>query len=223
MSIYERTQMLLGDKKLETLKKSRVIVFGIGGVGGYVCEILARTGIGEITIVDNDVVTKSNINRQIIALNSTLNKPKVEVMKKRLLDINPQIKVNNYYISFDKDTQEEFDLTSYDYVVDAIDLINQKLNLIVYAKSLNAKIISSMGAGNLSGIPNFIVEDIFKTTYDGLARKLRVKLKAQNIKDLTVVYTPEQRKKLNPTASVAYYPAVCGTVIASYVINELIK
>jgi tRNA threonylcarbamoyladenosine dehydratase len=221
--MYERTELLLGKKNLQKLKNAKVIIFGVGGVGGYVAEMLVRTGIGNITIVDGDFVTKSNLNRQIIALNSTIGKPKVEVMKERLLDINKDLKVKALHKIFDKTNEQEFDIENYDYIVDAIDSLHQKFALIIYAKAKGVNIISSMGSGNRSGLPTFKIGDIFETTYDGLARKLRDMLKKSGVKNLTVAYTDEEPKKQKPTASVVYYPATCGILIASYVINELIK
>lgn len=221
--MYERTELLLGSINLAKLKKANVIVFGVGGVGGHVIESLVRTGVGNITIVDDDVVTESNINRQIIALNSTLGRPKVEVMKERLLDINPSLNVIDVYKRFEEATKEAFDFSKYDYIIDAIDSLREKVLLIKEATSKNGNIISSMGAGNRSGIPNFKITDIYKTSYDPLAKKIRSMLKEKGIKKLTVAYTNEPAIKQKPTASVAYYPSVCGITIASYVINELIK
>lgn len=223
MSMYERTELVLGSTALEKLKNSKVIVFGLGGVGGYVCEMLVRSGLGEITVVDSDVVSESNLNRQIIALTSTLGKPKVEVLKNRLLDINPKLKITAILKRYEESTKDDFLLENYDYVIDAIDSLREKFLLIKTCKQANANIISSMGAGNRSGIPHFEIADISKTSYDPLAKKIRVMLKKENIKKLTVCYTKEPAKTIKPTASVAYYPSVCGITIASFVINELIK
>jgi tRNA A37 threonylcarbamoyladenosine dehydratase len=220
--MFERTQLILGADAIETLKNSKVIVFGVGGVGGYVCEMLARTGVGEVTIVDDDVVTKSNLNRQIIALTSTIGRKKVEVMQERLKDINPSVKVNAHFKRFEESSKDQFLLEQYDYVIDAIDSLKEKFLLIKQAKQANANIVSAMGAGNRSGVPQFEICDIAKTTYDPLARKLRSMLKKHSITGLTVCYTKQQAKSIKPTASVAYYPSVCGITIASYVINELI-
>ncbi|MDD4210934.1 MAG: ThiF family adenylyltransferase [Clostridia bacterium] len=220
--MYEKTQMLFGDLKLKKLKDANIIVFGVGGVGGYVIEMLARTGVGSLTIVDGDVISASNINRQIIALNSNIGKPKVEVMAARLKDINTDINVKTIYKRFNKNSISEFDLAGYDYIIDAIDSIQDKVLLIELAKKINIKIISSMGTGNRSYLPSFKIGDVFTTTYDTLAKKLRKELKKTDIKSLTVAYTDEQPTKQTPTASVAYYPATCGILIASYVINVLI-
>jgi len=221
--MYERTQLVLGSPALEKLKNSKVIVFGVGGVGGYVCEMLVRSGLGEITVVDSDIVSESNLNRQIIALTSTLGLKKVEAMKNRLLNINPHLKVTAICKRYEESTKDDFLLENYDYVVDAIDSLHEKLLLIKTTKQVNANIISSMGAGNRSGIPHFEISDIYKTIYDPLAKKIRTMLKKENIKNLTVCYTKEPAKTIIPTASLAYYPSVCGITIASYVINELIK
>jgi tRNA A37 threonylcarbamoyladenosine dehydratase len=221
--MYERTELILGSLALKKLKNSKVIVFGVGGVGGYVCEMLARCGVGEITVVDDDVVTESNLNRQIIALNSTLGLKKVDVIKTRLQDINPQLKINAVYRRFEEGTQNEFLLEEYNYVVDSIDSLFEKLLLIKTSKQVNANIISSMGAGNRSGIPQFEICDIYKTSYDPLAKKIRKMLKKEGISELTVCSTKEAPKKQQKTASVAFYPSICGITIASFVINELIK
>ena len=222
MSMFERTELLLGSEALNKLNKANVIVFGIGGVGGYVCEMLARTGLGNITIVDGDKVESSNINRQIIAMHSTIGKYKVDVMKERLININPNIKVNALQMRYNENTQNEFVLNSYDYIIDAIDSVSDKILLIKNAKEANANIISSMGAGNRSGVPNFEICDIFKTSYDSLAKKIRQNLKDVGVNNLMVCYTKEPAIKRTPVASVAYYPSVCGITIASFVINKLI-
>jgi len=223
MSMFERTELLLGSEALEKLSKASVIVFGIGGVGGYVCEMLARTGVKSITIVDGDKVESSNINRQIIATHSTIGKYKVDVMKERLLDINADINVTALKKRYNEVTQGEFLLKNYDYVVDAIDSVSDKILLIKNAKEVNANIISSMGAGNRSGIPNFEICDIFKTSYDNLAKKIRQNLREIGVNSLMVCYTKEPAIKHKPVASVSYYPSVCGITIASFVINKLIQ
>lgn len=227
-----RTEMLLGKKSVDRLKSKRVIVFGVGGVGGYVCEALARTGVGEIILVDNDTVSLSNINRQIIALHSTVGRSKVEVMKERILDINPQIKVEAYNTFFTPETSGEFDFTSYDYVVDAIDTVKGKIELVVLCNNANTPIISSMGAGNKLDPCAFKVSDIYKTSVCPLARVMRTELKKRGIKKLKVVYSEEKpisqeisestEKKRTP-ASVAFVPSVVGLIVASEVIKDLIN
>ncbi|MGD9901402.1 MAG: ThiF family adenylyltransferase [Spirochaetales bacterium] len=223
MGFEERTKLVLGDEAIEKLKNAKVIVFGVGGVGGYVCEMLTRTGVGSLTIVDFDTVSVSNLNRQIIALTSTLGKKKVEVMQNRLKDINPSLNLLALDKKFSAETKEFFKLQNYDYVVDAIDILDNKIDLIAYAKELNVKIISAMGAGNRGGIPHFEVVDIFKTSYDSLAKKVRKLLKDRGVNNLTVVYTKEPPQKLKPVGSVVYYPAMCGTVLAAKVINNIIS
>ena len=223
MSMYERTQLLFGQQAIKTLKTKSVIIFGVGGVGGVVAEQLVRTGVGNLTIVDFDVVTKSNLNRQIIALNSTIGKYKVEVLKQRLLDINPNLNITALNKMYDKDTKDQFDLKSYDYVVDAIDTVMQKIDLIIDAKTRGANLISAMGTGNRNTIPSFEVGDIFDTTYDGLARKIRHILRKNNITSLKVVYTTEKPKPHSPAGSVVYYPAVCGSLIASKIISDFVQ
>ena len=222
---FERTELLLGKEAVEKLKSKRVAVFGVGGVGGYVCEALARSGVGELDIIDNDTVALSNINRQIIALHSTLGMYKVDVAERRLLDINPDIKVNKYKCFFLPETAGEFDFSKYDYVVDAIDTVTGKLGLIECAERAGVKIISSMGAGNKLDPTGFEVSDIFKTSVDPLARVMRKELRARGIKKLKVVYSREEPVKTgqgSTPGSTAFVPSVAGLIIAGEVISELI-
>lgn len=224
MSIFERTSQLIGDNKLEKLNNSHVAVFGVGGVGGYTLEMLARAGVGELTIVDFDVVSESNINRQIIALHSTVGKLKVDVFKARLLDINPNLKLNVFPVKFCADTLEEIFKTNFDYVVDAIDDVNNKILLIETCHNKNIKIVSAMGAGNRCDIPNFEVSDIYKTYNDGLAKVMRKKLKQCGIEKHNVVFTKSISTPNGKTVgSISYYPSMCGCVMSAYVINELTK
>lgn len=227
-----RTEMLLGKEAVEVLKSKRVIVFGIGGVGGYVCEALARTGVGYIDLVDNDTVSLSNINRQIIALHSTVGKPKVEAMRERIYDISPQIKVNTYNMLFTPETSCEFDFSQYDYVVDAIDMVKGKVELAVLCERANVPIISSMGAGNKLDPCGFKVSDIYKTSVCPLARVMRTELKKRGVKGLKVVYSEEKpisreiqsgEKMHYVPASIAFIPSVVGLIIAGEVIKDLIK
>jgi tRNA A37 threonylcarbamoyladenosine dehydratase len=199
MEWLSRTEMLFGADKVEALKGKRVIVFGVGGVGGYVCEALARSGIGTIDVVDNDTVSISNLNRQIIALNSTVGQYKVDVMAKRMRDINPEIEVNTYNTFYTPDTEGEFDLSEYDYVVDAIDTVSGKISLAVRAEACGTKIISSMGAGNKKDPTAFKVAGIYKTPVCPLARVMRTELKKRNVRSLKVVYSEE--KAISP-----FYP-----------------
>ncbi len=226
-----RTEMLIGKEAVESLKKKRVIVFGVGGVGGYVCEALARTGVGQIDLVDNDTVSLSNINRQIIALHSTVGKNKVDVMKERIFDINPEITVNAYNMFFVPETSYEIDFSRYDYIVDAIDTVSGKIELVVLAEKAGVPVISSMGAGNKLNPCAFKVSDIYKTSVCPLARVMRTELKKRGIKKLKVVYSEEspivckadgENGKRVP-ASIAFIPSVVGLIVASEVIKDLVK
>ncbi len=221
--MLRRTKLLLGEDKLDKLKSAHVAVFGVGGVGGYVCEMLARVGIGNITIVDFDVVDVSNINRQIIALNSTVGKPKVEVMHSRMKDINPDLNVTVINQKFCKDTYDKFDFNNYDYVVDAIDIVTDKVELIKRCHKANVNIVSAMGAGNRVQIPHFTVADIYKTYNDGLAKILRKKLREAGIEKHDVVFTDDVATNCgDQIGSISYYPAMCGCVLAGFVINQLV-
>ncbi len=226
--------MLIGKDAVEKLNNSRVAVFGVGGVGGYVVEALSRAGVGNIDIIDNDTISVSNLNRQIIALNSTVGKNKVDVLKARLLDINPNLKVETYKCFFTRNT--EFDFSKYDYVVDAIDTVVGKLELIIRAKSANVPIICSMGTGNKMNPTMFEVADISKTSVCPLAKVIRQELKKRRIKKVKVVYSKEMPLKPIVTedmdvetkggriapASNSFCPAVAGLIIASEVIKDLI-
>ena len=231
MEKLKRTEMLFGKEKVDSLSDKRVIVFGIGGVGGYTCEALARTGVGAIDLVDNDTVAESNINRQIIALSSTVGKYKTEAMRDRIKDINPEIKVNVINEFFTSETVESFDFKEYDYIVDAIDTVSTKIALVEKAYNLNIPIISAMGAGNKTDPCAFKVADIYKTSVCPLARAMRQRLKEKGIKRLKVVYSEEkpscayQEKdggRLAP-ASCAFVPSVAGLIIASEVIKDLMN
>jgi len=220
----ERTELLIGKEKLSKLNNSHVAVFGVGGVGGYVAEMLVRAGVGEITIIDFDKVDITNLNRQIIALNSTVGKQKVEVMKDRLLDINPNLKITVFNEKYLPDNHDMFFTKKYDYVVDAIDMVSSKVDLIKYCHEHNIEIISAMGAGNRYTVPDFKVVDIFSTFNDGLAKVIRKKLREEGILKHKVAFT---ENIANPNGevigSISYYPAMCGCVIAGYVVNELMK
>ena len=220
----ERTRTLIGENSLSKLSKSKILVFGIGGVGGYVVEALVRSGIGEIDIVDNDKVSISNLNRQIVALNSTIGEYKVDVMKKRALDINPDLKINTYKLFFDDDTKDEFDFSKYDYIVDAIDSVKSKLLLVELAKNNNTPIISSMGTGNKLNPLKFEIADIFKTSVCPLARVIRTELKKRGIKELKVLYSKEMPYKDGSRipSSISFVPSTAGLIIASEVIKDII-
>lgn len=229
---FSRTELLIGKEGIEKLSKSRVAVFGIGGVGGYVVEALVRSGIGAIDIIDNDTVCESNINRQIYATTKTLGKNKVDVAKERILEINPNIKVKTFQMFFTPQTADEFDFSNYDYIVDAIDTVVGKLSLIEKAKEFNIPIICSMGAGNKLDPTKFEVADISKTSVCPLARVIRTELKKRKIKDVKVVYSKESPIKPNSTlnpqtnkqipGSIAFVPSVAGLIIAGEVINDII-
>ncbi len=231
MEELSRTIMLLGEENVEKLKNKKILVFGVGGVGGYTCEALARTGVGRIDIVDNDTVSLSNINRQIIALHSTVGQKKVDVMKSRMLDINPSIVVNAFDTFYTPEVSEKFDFTKYDYVIDAIDTVAGKIDLAEKCDALNVPIISSMGAGNKLDPCAFKVADIYKTSVCPLAKAVRTALKKKGVKKLKTVYSEElphiniynneQGKRI--PASCAFIPSVVGLIIASEVIKDLTK
>ena len=234
MEQFSRTEMLFGAENVNKLKDKRVIVLGVGGVGGYACEALARSGVGRIDIVDNDTVSVSNINRQIIALHSTVGQPKVDVMRARMLDINPSLECVAYNLFYVPESTDSIDLSKYDYIVDAIDTVSGKIALVLEAQRVGTPIISSMGAGNKIDPTAFKVSDIYKTSVCPLARVMRAELKKRGIKSLKVVYSeekaiepeiPEEMKSLTkiPPASCAFIPSVVGLIIASEVIKDLMK
>ncbi|MGN0513480.1 MAG: ThiF family adenylyltransferase [Lachnospiraceae bacterium] len=233
---FIRTQMLLGSDSMEKLKNSHVIIFGVGGVGGYVTEALARSGIGTLTLVDNDTVAESNINRQIIATTKTVGKSKVQAAKERVLEINPDAVVNDCEMFYLPETAESFDFSRYDYVVDAIDTVSGKIAIVTEAKRCSTPVISSMGAGNKLDPTAFEVADIYKTSVCPLARVMRRELKKRNIDSLKVVYSKEEplspdsqlageestpSKKRQTPGSVAFVPSVAGLIIAGEVIKDL--
>lgn len=225
----ERTAALIGNENIGKLRSARVAVFGIGGVGGYVAEALARSGVGHIDLIDADVVTETNINRQIIALASTLGKPKAEVMRARILDINPSAEVRAFNAFYSEENADSFDLTAYDYVADAIDSVKSKLTLIKRALASGTPIISAMGAGNKLDPARFRVTDISKTTNCPLARVIRRELRASGINHLTVVASDEVPKQgvtdpdtgKSVPASIIYCPAVAGLLMAYKIIEDL--
>ena len=189
---FERTALLLGKASVERLARKRVAVFGVGGVGGFVCEGLVRAGIGAIDIVDKDIVALSNINRQLIALHSTVGKNKVDVLEERLKDINKNLIIKKYKCFFLPETSETFNFREYDYVVDAIDTVTGKIELILKAKEVGVPIISAMGAGNKLEPAGFQVSDIYKTSVCPLARVMRRELKKRGVDKLKVVYSKEE-------------------------------
>ncbi|MBP9989238.1 MAG: tRNA threonylcarbamoyladenosine dehydratase [Ruminococcus sp.] len=220
---FSRTELLFGQKAMEKLASSRVAVFGAGGVGGYVIEALARSGIGALDIIDNDTVSLTNLNRQIIATEKTIGKFKVDVAAQRVLDINPECKVSTRKTFFLPETSDEFDFSEYDYIVDAIDTVSGKIELVVNAEKAGTPIISSMGAGNKIEPTLFEVADIYKTSVCPLARVMRRELKQRGIKKLKVVYSKEKAIKVdsNVPGSNAFVPSVVGLIIAGEVIKDL--
>ena len=221
---FSRTEALLGEQAMEKLKKARVAVFGIGGVGGHVVEALVRSGVGAVDIVDSDKVCLSNLNRQIIATESSIGKYKVDVMKERILDINPEAVVNVHKCFYLPETKDEFDFSQYSYVVDAVDTVTAKIQLVMEAAEAGVPIISSMGAGNKLDPTAFQVADIYKTSVCPLAKVMRRELKKRGIKKLKVVYSKEQPVVKNTVpASVAFVPSVVGLIIAGEVIKDLVK
>lgn len=219
---FSRTAQLLGNENVENLFDKHVIVFGVGGVGGYVVEVLARSGVGKISVVDNDVVNESNINRQIIALHSTVGMQKVEVLKNRILDINPECQVFVYNQFFLPENSNDFDFSIYDYVVDAVDTVTAKIEIIKKSKESNVPVISSMGTGNKLNPMGFKVSDISKTKVCPLARVMRNELKKRGISKVKCVYSEENPVIQTQTpASVAFVPPVAGLLIASEVVKDL--
>ena len=227
---FERTALLLGKASVERLARKRVAVFGVGGVGGFVCEGLVRAGIGAIDIVDKDTVALSNINRQLIALHSTVGKNKVDVLEERLKDINKNLIIKKYKCFFLPETSETFDFREYDYVVDAIDTVTGKIELILKVKEAGVPIISAMGAGNKLEPAGFQVSDIYKTSVCPLARVMRRELKKRGVDKLKVVYSKEEPIKPQfeegeevVPGSISFVPPVVGLIIAGEVVKDLIR
>ena len=222
-TVYSRTELMLGEEGLEKLRSSHVAVFGVGGVGGFATEALARAGVGEITLIDSDRVSASNINRQIIALSSTVGMLKTEVMMQRIVDINPDIKVNCLPIFFDTDT-DCVDFSRFDYVIDAIDSLRAKIHLIQTAKAAGVRIISAMGAGGKLDPTRFRVSDISKTSVCPLAKQVRIELRRRGINRHKVVFSDEpsvKRVEGCPVGSLSFVPSVMGLILAGEVIKEL--
>ena len=220
---YSRTMLLLGEEGVNKLKNKSVIIFGIGGVGGFVTEALARSGVGHLDLVDSDKVSESNINRQIIALRSTIGRYKTEVMKERIMDINSEAEVNIHNCFYLPETASEFDFSKYDYVVDAVDTVTAKISLVLEAERCNVPIISSMGAGNKLDPTRFQVADIYKTSVCPLAKVMRKELRARGIKRLKCVYsTEEPAVKTTPPGSIAFVPSAMGLIVAGEVVKDLV-
>ncbi len=222
---FQRTEMMLGKEAMERLNKSHVAIFGIGGVGGYALEALVRSGVGKFTIIDNDVVDITNINRQIIALDNNVGKLKVDVAKERAISINPQVEVFTKPLFINEDTINEIDFNQFDYVIDAIDFVKGKIAIICRAKEFDKPIISSMGAGNKMNPMGFIIADINKTEVDPLAKAVRTKLRKLGIKNVKVAFSKETPIESNfgVPSSNAFVPSAMGLLIASEVIRDLIK
>lgn len=231
---FSRTELLIGEKNSNKLKNSRVAVFGLGGVGGYVAEALARSGVGALDIIDNDTVSLTNLNRQIYALHSTIGMKKTDIAEKRLRDINPDIKIKTYDVFYLPETSHIFNFEDYDYVVDAIDTVTGKIEIIVNANKKNVPVISSMGTGNKLDPTAFEIADIYKTSVCPLARVMRKELKERGIKKLKVLYskeipqyskkqTEEETSKKQVPSSISFVPPVAGLIIAGEVIKDLIK
>ena len=246
---FSRTELLFGSVAMEKLSRARVAVFGIGGVGGYVCEGLVRSGVGTLDIVDDDKVCLTNLNRQIIATRKTVGKYKTEAMKERILEINPKVQVYTHQCFFLPETADQFDFTQYDYVVDAVDTVTAKIEIIMRAKEVGVPVISCMGAGNKLDPTQFKVADIYKTSMCPLAKVMRHEMKKRGVKKLKVVYSEE--KPVRPVAedvagcrtncicppgtqrtcsvrrdipgSVSFVPSVAGLIIAGEVIKDIVK
>lgn len=221
---FSRTATLIGANAFNKLKNAHVAVFGIGGVGGYAVEALVRSGIGAIDIFDNDVVSESNLNRQIIALYSTIGQPKVEVMKQRALSINPNLKINTHQCFYMPDNADEYDFSKYTYVIDAVDTVTAKLEIITRAKKANIPVISCMGTGNKLDPTSFEVTDIYKTSVCPLARVMRYELRRRNIDAVKVVYSPEKPLITSvPPSSISFVPGTAGLIAAGEVIKDIIN
>lgn len=244
---FSRTQLLLGEEAMNRLKKARVAVFGVGGVGGYVCEALVRSGVGAFDLIDDDKVCLTNLNRQIIATRKTVGQYKVDVMQNRMLEINPDIDVRLYKCFFLPENAADFPFEEYDYIVDAVDTVTAKIELIMRAQALNVPIISAMGAGNKLDPGRFKIADIYDTSVCPLARVMRRELKKRNVKSLKVVYSDEQpirpiedmsiscrthcicppgakhkcTERRDIPGSTAFVPAVAGLMIAGEIVKDL--
>lgn len=234
MDEFSRTRLLVGQEAMDKLKSAKVAIFGVGGVGGYVAEALARSGVGNLVLVDNDTVSLTNINRQIIALHSTIGRYKTEVMKERILDINPNACVEIHNCFFLPENADSFDFSAYDYVVDAVDTVTAKIEIIMRAQAEGVPVISAMGAGNKLDATKFVVTDIYKTQVCPLAKVMRKELRARGVKTLKVLYSTEpahkpggesgeepQDGRRSVPGSIAYVPSVAGLLLAGEVISDI--
>lgn len=227
---FSRTELLIGKNAVDKLKKLKVAIFGIGGVGSFTCESLARTGVGNFVLVDNDVISISNINRQIHANHNTIGQYKVDIMRKRILLINPKAKVEIYKCFYMPNCKEQILDSSFDYIVDAIDTVTAKIELVTIANTLGVPIISSMGTGNKLDPTKIEISDIYKTSVCPLAKVMRKELRKKGIKNLKVVYSKEEPVKLvtqiaskkRVPGSISFVPSVAGLIIAGEVIKDII-
>ena len=223
MENLSRTQIVLKDK-LSKIQNVNIAILGVGGVGGFIFEMLVRLGVSKITVVDFDKFEESNLNRQVLATNNTLGMNKVEVAKIRAAEINKNCKVSIKNLKISQENINSILNEKFDYVIDAIDDVKAKLAIIIYCSKHNIPLISSMGTGNRYKMPHFVVDDLSKSSYDPLARKIRQELRKLNFKGkVNVAYTKEQVVKTNGLGSVVYYPLMCAGVIVSFVVNEIIK
>lgn len=243
---FSRTAMLVGEEGVEILSRKQVAVFGVGGVGGFAAEALARCGIGALDLFDDDKVSVSNLNRQIIALRSTLGRFKTDVMAERIHDINPSAKVGTYHMFFMPDNADSVDFSAYDYIIDAIDTVSGKIELAVRGEKAGVPVISSMGAGNKLDPTKFEIADIYSTSVCPLARVMRRELKKRGVKSLTAVYSKEEARtplpvefseevpessesmrkgapKKNPPGSISFVPSAAGLIIASKVVRDMLS
>lgn len=222
---FSRTERLIGNDGLEKLKKSNIIIFGLGGVGSYVAEALARCGVGKMTVVDKDTVDTTNINRQLYALHSTIGKNKADVARERILDINPECEVTPIVKMYLPENADEFNLSQYDYIIDAIDNVTAKIDLAVKSQELNIPMIASMGTGNKLDPTAFKITDIYKTDTCPLCRVMRRELKARNVKKLRVLYSTEIPKSdgERTPASISFVPSTAGLIIAGEVVTEILN
>ena len=226
MSFLDRTEMLIGSEAVSRLADAKVLVFGVGGVGGHVCEALVRAGIGEIHIVDGDTVAESNINRQIIATRDNIGQPKVEAMAERIRSINPECRVKGFQMFFlPGETSGSMDFSGYDYVVDAVDTVAAKLEIIEKAKAAGVPVISSMGTGNKLDPTLFRIADISKTSVCPLAKVIRKELRNRGIRDVKVLFSTEDpvRTGVRTPASISFVPSVAGLIIGGEVIKDIIR
>lgn len=229
-----RTELLIGGEGIEKLKHSKIAVFGVGGVGGYVVEALARCGVGTFILTDNDVVSVSNINRQIIALHSTIGRQKTEVIKERLFDINPSVNVELHNCFYLPESHDDYNFAEYDYVIDCVDTVAAKIDIILEAGKAGTPVISSMGTGNKLNPQMLEISDIYKTSVCPLARVMRYELKKRGVKNLKVLYSKENpikvsapleegSKRRSIPGSIAFVPAAAGLIIASEVVKDLVQ